>query len=211
MASKPFEIHVTLDAPELAQAISSLSLAIRDRIPVFQNSSNGAEVVIPAGAKMTVQDVQPAPVPAAPVQQAAPIPTVPAPVQQPVTAPPAPQPVQTVAPAPAVAPVQQTAPIPAAPVPVQQPVTAPTAPQAGAPSNVVQFPQQPQAAQVQSATQGGVTLDAIITAGAGLVEKGMMAQVISLLTKYNVPAVNQLQPAQFEPFAAELRALGAPI
>ena len=206
MASKPFEIHVTLDAPELAQAISSLSLAIRDCIPAFRNGSNGSEVVVPAGAKMTVQDVQPAP---APVQQAAPISAAPAPVQQPVTAPPAPQPMQTAAPAPVTTPpVPQVAPIPAAPVPVQQPVAAPPVPQAGAPSNVVQFPRPPQA---QGATQGGVTLDAIITAGASLVEKGMMAQVISLLTKYNVPTVNQLQPAQFEPFAAELRSLGAPI
>ena len=59
--------------------------------------------------------------------------------------------------------------------------------------------------------QSGVTLDAIINAGASLIEKGMMAQVVALLGKYGLQAVNQLQPAQYAPFAAELQALGAAI
>lgn len=113
------------------------------------------------------------------------------------------------------APIQPQAPVqaPAAPVnnpgpaaPVSAPVQAPM--MAPAP---VQMPQRAPAPMPQ-ATQApatGVTLDAIINAGAGLVEKGMMAQVVALLGKYGLQAVNQLQPAQYEPFAAELRALGA--
>lgn len=86
-----------------------------------------------------------------------------------------------------------------------------------APSNA-----QPQAAQQQQTAQfmnnpastpaqTGVTLDAIVTAGAGLVEKGLMNQVIALLGKYGVQAVNQIQPPQYDAFAAELRTLGAQI
>lgn len=194
-ASKPFEIHVTVDAPALAQAITDLSLAIRDRVPVIQPTQDGAEAVIPAGTPMTVAGVQtapqapapapvPQPAPAAPVQAAPVPPAAPAPV---------PQPAATVA-------APQAA--PAAPVPQEAPVA----------SNVVQFPQQAQAAPVQGATQGGgVTMDAIINAGASLVEKGMMAQVVGILQKYGIQAVNQLQPPQFEAFAAELRTLGAQI
>lgn len=108
----------------------------------------------------------------------------PAPAAQPVT--------QQVAPAPA--PVSSTAPQAAAPAPVaptqatQQAVPAPVAP-----------------------TAQGITLDAIVQAGARLVEAGLMNQVIALLGKYGVQAVNQIQPPQYEAFAAELRALGAQI
>ncbi len=66
-------------------------------------------------------------------------------------------------------------------------------------------------ASVPAPVQTGVTLEAIVTAGAGLVEKGMMNQVIALLGKYGVQAVNQIQPQQYEAFAAELRTLGAQI
>jgi len=117
------------------------------------------------------------------------------------------------------APMQPQTPVqaPAAPVnnpgpaaPVSAPMQAPMAVLQGAPAPV----QMPQGAPapMQQATQApatGVTLDAIINAGAGLVEKGMMAQVVALLGKYGLQTVNQLQPPQYEPFAAELRALGA--
>lgn len=125
-------------------------------------------------------------------------------VAAPTAAAPAPQaqPAPVPAPAPQSAPAPMPAPVPPAPAPVAAPVPAPApAPQPA-----------PVAAPVPQATPGpatGVTLDAIINAGAGLVEKGMMAQVVALLGKYGLQAVNQLQPAQYEPFAAELRALGA--
>lgn len=108
-----------------------------------------------------------------------------------------PQPVQ--APTAPAQPIQQPAPV-AAPVPAPMQAPAPAPQSAPAPAPM------PQATQAPAA---GVTLDAIINAGAGLVEKGMMAQVVALLGKYGLQAVNQLQPAQYEPFAAELRALGA--
>lgn len=100
---------------------------------------------------------------------------------------------------------QQAAP---APAPV-----ASTAPQAAAPAPVAQLThatQQAVPAPVAPTAQG-ITLDAIVQAGARLVEAGQMNQVIALLGKYGVQAVNQIQPPQYEAFAAELRALGAQI
>lgn len=102
-----------------------------------------------------------------------------------------------------------------------QPMTAPQAqqPAMATPAQVMAAPQaqQPQTAapaqqpQIQGTATQGVSLDAIINAGAGLVEKGKMAQVVALLGKYGVQAVNQLQPAQYDAFANELRTLGAQI
>lgn len=115
------------------------------------------------------------------------------------------------APQPMTAPQQQNA-VQTAAAPVQTPVAAPQqtapAPQPQATATPQQM-QQPQGTATPGA--GGVTLEAIINAGAGLVEKGMMAQVVALLGKYGLQAVNQLQPAQYAPFANELRALGAAI
>lgn len=128
--------------------------------------------------------------PQAPMPQAQPQPPVQAPTNpvQPIQQP---APAAAPVPMPAPAPMPQSAPAPAPQAaPMPQPVPAPA----------------PQATQPPAT---GVTLDAIINAGAGLVEKGMMAQVVALLGKYGLQAVNQLQPAQYEPFAVELRALGA--
>lgn len=54
-----------------------------------------------------------------------------------------------------------------------------------------------------------LTMDDLGRAGATLIDAGKMSQLIALLGKYGVQAVTQLQPAQFAPFADELRALGA--
>lgn len=54
-----------------------------------------------------------------------------------------------------------------------------------------------------------VTLDDLGRAGAALIDQNKMPQLIALLAKYGVQAVTQLKPEAFEPFAAELRALGA--
>jgi hypothetical protein len=72
---------------------------------------------------------------------------------------------------------------------------------------------QPTPAPQQPAAQQGkaLTLDDLARAGAGLVDKGQMPQVITLLGKYGVQAITQLQPESFEAFAGELRALGAAI
>ena len=94
----------------------------------------------------------------------------------------------------------------AATLPIQpspQPIPAP-APQIP-PASV---PEKPQPVQT-AAPKLGLTLDAIVNASAALVEKGMMNQLIALLGKYGVQAVNQVQPAQYDALANDLRALGA--
>lgn len=110
------------------------------------------------------------------------------------------QPTQQVAPAPQ--PVPGTAQTPA---PVPPPAPAPVPGTAQAPAPVAQQ----QAAPVPQPQI--ITLDAICNAGAKLVEQGQMNQVIALLGKYGVQAVNQIRPEQFEAFAADLRGLGAQI
>lgn len=55
------------------------------------------------------------------------------------------------------------------------------------------------------------TIEQLSVAGAALCEQGKMAQLIALLGKYGVQAVTQLKPTPdvLNPFAAELKALGA--
>ena len=105
------------------------------------------------------------------------------------------EPATTVNPTPApVAPV--AAPIaPTAPAPTEQPAAAPVA-------------QAPAAVPVTAPTY---TVDQIARAGASLVDAGKMEQLLTLLSRYGVAAVTQLQPDQFGAFANELRALGAQI
>lgn len=84
---------------------------------------------------------------------------------------------------------------PTAPVPTEQPAAAPVA-------------QAPAAVPVTAPTY---TVDQIARAGASLVDAGKMEQLLTLLARYGVAAVTQLQPDQFGMFATELRALGAQI
>ena len=81
-----------------------------------------------------------------------------------------------------IAPTEQPAAAPVAHAPAAVPVTAPT-----------------------------YTVDQIARAGASLVDAGKMEQLLTLLARYGVAAVTQLQPDQFGAFADELRALGAQI
>lgn len=98
------------------------------------------------------------------------------------------------------APVQQTA---------AQPVQQFTQP---APNTMAQTFQQP-VTQTQPAQQAPAarqyTADEIARAGASLLEKGLMPQLISLLGKYNVQSITGLRPDQFPAFAADLKAMGA--
>ena len=55
------------------------------------------------------------------------------------------------------------------------------------------------------------TIDAIAKAGTSLVDAGKMDALLALLSKYNIQAVTQLDPAQYGAFATELRGLGAQI
>lgn len=191
MAKADMTIQINVSAPGLEVAIKALTDAIVQK--------NG-EVVIPDGTAMKITDVQAAPVAEAQPEQ-------PQAVEQPAPA---------VAPAPVAeqpAPVATAEPIPAPvvanpmPAPVAQEILANNATQvAPAPAPV---PVAPAPAPVPQAK--AVTLDDICNAGAKLVEQGMMSQVIALLGKYGVQAVNQIKPEQYEAFAGELRTLGAQI
>ena len=133
----------------------------------------------------------------APVQQ-----TAAQPVQQAAA-----QPVQQFTqPAPQQPPVQTTQPPQqAAAQPVQQ-FTQP------APNTMAQTFQQP-VTQTQPAQQAPAarqyTADEIARAGASLLEKGLMPQLIALLGKYNVQSITGLRPDQFPAFAEDLKAMGA--
>lgn len=83
------EIKVTINTPDLSEALTNLALAIKG--DVIQKSD---EMVIPAGTPMQVTQVAPAPVPAQ--QTAVPTQQATVPVQQPVN----PVPVQQAAPQP---------------------------------------------------------------------------------------------------------------
>ena len=84
-------------------------------------------------------------------------------------------------------------------------------PHGAAPAQVQQVAAPAPAPTPIPVAQPTITLDAICNAGAKLVEQGQMNQVIGLLGKYGVQAVNQIKPEQFEAFAADLRGLGAQI
>lgn len=58
-------------------------------------------------------------------------------------------------------------------------------------------------------TGAGITLDMIANAGAELVEKGYMAQVLDILHRHGVDSANALKPEHYAEVAQELRALGA--
>lgn len=68
---------------------------------------------------------------------------------------------------------------------------------------------QPQNVQPQAPAVRQNTADEIARAGASLLDKGMMPQLISLLGKYNVQSITGLRPDQYPAFAADLKALGA--
>lgn len=188
------EFKLTIEAPELANAITALADAIANR-PLTAAAEKPAtrtrtkkNAETPA-APAAVQPVeQPAPAqgnsdtaaastaPAQLPQQVAPAPVIPYPTQAAVTPATVPQPAPVAMPAPA--PVQPAA-------PVQTPQPAPAAP--------------------------AFTPEMIANAGANLLERGLMPQLMGLLQKFGVQAVTQLRQDQYPTFAAELRALGANI
>lgn len=151
-----FEIHVTIEAPAVCEAVNNLAAALNHNTPKAAANVAPVQQMAPAAPAVTTA-------PAAPVQ-----PPVTTPVQQ-----------QT--------PIQFTA--PAAPVvPPVNSVPAPT-----------------------EVAQRQYTADEIARAGASLLEKGMMQQLVGLLGKYNVQSITGLQPAQYAAFAADLRTMGAQI
>ena len=98
------------------------------------------------------------------------------------------------------APVQATQPPQQAPAQLPQQFTQPAL------NTVAQAFQQP----VQQAPAARrYTADEIARAGASLLEKGLMPQLIALLGKYNVQSITGLRPDQFPAFAEDLKAMGA--
>lgn len=59
--------------------------------------------------------------------------------------------------------------------------------------------------------QKQISLVEISNAGADLVDRGMMPQLVELLNRYGVQTVLALDPANYAAFANDLRALGANI
>lgn len=100
-----------------------------------------------------------------------------------------------------VAPVTAEAPV--NPIPMTAPVIPQNVPVAPAPT----VPTTPVTTSYPS--NPPITLDVLSNAGAGLLEKGMMPQLMALLGKYGVQAITQLKPDQYPAFASELRAMGA--
>lgn len=100
--------------------------------------------------------------------------------------------------------MQQATPAPTAPAPTPAPTPAPApAPTAPAPT--------PAPAPVV-AQAGEITLDMLSRAGAELIDRGLMNQVMALINqKYNVITITQLPKEQYQNLAADLRALGASI
>lgn len=96
-----FEINVTVNAPELAEALNNLAAALKGAKPEPAASKTGKAdkpAPVPPADYMPPADTAPAPAAPAPAVTPAPAPA-PAPVQAPVTPAPAPAPVP-VAPAP---------------------------------------------------------------------------------------------------------------
>lgn len=96
-----FEINVTVNAPELAEALNNLAAALKGAKPehaASKTSKADKPAPVPPADYMPPADTAPAPATPAPAVTPAPAPA-PAPVQAPVTPAPAPAPVP-VAPAP---------------------------------------------------------------------------------------------------------------
>lgn len=103
-------------------------------------------------------------------------------------------------------PTTQQAPVQATQPPQQTPAQPPQQFTQSAPNTVAQAFQQP---VQQAPASRQYTADEIARAGASLLEKGLMPQLIALLGKYNVQSITGLRPDQFPAFAEDLKAMGA--
>ncbi len=70
--------------------------------------------------------------------------------------------------------------------------------------------EEPQAVEAPAPAGPVYTLDMIAGAMADLIDQGKdkMAQVSATIQKYGVPAINELDPANYAAFAEDLKALG---
>ena len=189
-----FDMHIQIDAPEVAEALNRLADALNAQTEVIRGGipeipatpkkteaaqlienlaaitkSDGADAAFSALANAQVQTIPndaAAAKPAAPEKPAAPV-----------------------AAAPAQSAIPTAAPQAAAAAPVSPVATAPAKPE----------------------NKVNVTLNDIMRAGQLLMDSGKQDELLSLLPKYGVLAVSQLKPEQYDTFVAELRALGAKI
>lgn len=101
---------------------------------------------------------------------------------------------------------------PAVEAPPAQTVPSTTPATTSTPAAVEPAPVQPAAPTPAPApAQKALTLTDISNAGAELVDRGLMPQLVALLGKYGVQTVLALDPSKYEAFAVDLRALGANI
>ena len=96
-------------------------------------------------------------------------------------------------------------------VPVQPVQSVPVQPVQSVPVRPGQLVQSVPVQQPIQAEAPAIDLETISRAGAALIDQGKMVDVLSVLKKYGVPAVNQLDPGQYQAFANDLKALGANI
>lgn len=176
-----FEIKVTVDIPGLPEAITALAAAMA-----------GAPRADAVDAKKGGRTRSP---------------KKDAPTEEPKNEPAAVAP--EVNPTPADAIPTAPASVPTAPCPTNAPTGAIEAtPTTAAPTPA---PVAPPAAPVAAPPTKTLTMNDIATAGAQLIDKGKMGQLLELLKKYSVQAVTQLKESDYPAFAADLRTLGAAI
>ena len=90
--------------------------------------------------------------------------------------------------------------------------TAPVQPQAPAPQPTPQAPQPAPAPQATVPTTApAYKLDDLSNAAMQLMDKGMQAQLLQLISQFGVESLPQLRPEQYGNFATALRGLGAQI
>lgn len=177
------EINITVNAPELAQAINNLAQALTVQ-------------PYPRTQQTQIQPVQAQPVQAQPVQPEQMQPTV-MPVQQPTV-----MPVQA----------QQMQPQPMQPQPMQpQPMQqAPVMPVQAQPIPTA-MPVQAQPLPTMPTQVKEYTLDDIAKAGAQLVDAGKRELAQAVLTRYGFQTLANVPKEAFGALATEFRALGATI
>lgn len=111
-------------------------------------------------------------------------------------------------------PVSDPAPVPVQETPTAPPVTSTPAPETSAPVTAAVNPvtgESVNTAPVNTHTERVYTMDELANAGAALLDRGLMEQLMAVLGKFGVQIITQIQPSQYAALAAELRALGADI
>lgn len=83
--------------------------------------------------------------------------------------------------------------------------------QTATPAAVTPAPAPVAPAPAPAPVQKTYTLDELSLASAELIDNGKMQQIMAIIQKYGVPAINLLRPDQYESYAADIRAIGGKI